>query len=549
MPDYIVVGGGSAGAVLAARLSENPATSVMLLEAGPSSNVDEVKMPAAFYTTWRTKWDWGYSSVPQTQLHGRRTSWPRMKALGGCSSMNAMIYIRAHRRDYDEWDQRYGATGWSYDDVLPYFKRSEANSRASLSPEFHSFDGPLSVEDRRSTDPLTRAWVEAAVASGMPANDDFNGAELAGAGLYQVTCRRGFRASTEAAYLKPAQHRSNLTIVTGALVTAVDVVDGRAVGVTYRHKGEVLNVRADAEVILSGGAVNTPQLLMLSGIGPADHLREHDIPVVSDLAGVGGGLQDHPVVPLVWRTEGILDLMDRFTPRNTVLALLAGRGPLSSNAAEAGAFWSSMPDSSDPDEAAPDLQAVFAPTAYYDNVARDSDARMVTSCTTVVRVHSTGTVRLASNNPTWKPLIDPAYYTDERDMRAMISGLRTQLDIAHQRPFSQYLGELFLPRELGDDPSDEALVAHIRGTTNTLYHPVGTCAMGSGPDAVVDEELRVQGVEGLRVVDASVMPRVPRGNTNAPTIMIAERAADLIRGGAASLRNDAAAGRPVEIGV
>ena len=520
MVDYIVVGGGSAGAVLAARLSEDPGTDVLLLEAGPSSHADEVRMPATFYTTWRTKWDWGYRTQPQPELGGREPDWPRMKALGGCSSMNAMIYIRAHPQDYDEWEQRYGASGWNFANVLPYFRRSERNSRRSLDPEYHGFDGPLSVEDRRWTHPLSHAWVAAAREAGLAANDDFNGARLDGAGMYQVTCRRGRRASTEAAYLRPARRRRNLDVVTGALVTSVDVEGGRAVGVTYRREGRTVTVRAEREVIVSGGAVNSPQLLMLSGIGPADHLREHGIDVVSDLPGVGEGLQDHPVVPLVWRTRGVRDLTEGMTPLNLARALLLGRGPLTTNAAEAGAFWSSI------EGQAPDLQAVFAPAAYYDNVAADSDVRMMTSCTTVVRVHSTGTLRLKSADPTWRPSIDPAYYRDPRDLRAMLSGLRTQLDIARSAALAPHVDGLFLPQGPVGRLTDEVLIEHIRATTNTLYHPVGTCAMGS----VVDAQLRVHGVEGLRVVDASVMPRVPRGNTNAPTIMVAERAADLIRG-------------------
>lgn len=520
MPAFIIVGGGSAGAVLAARLSEDPEVSVLLLEAGPSSHVDEVRMPAAFYTTWRTKWDWGYRTEEQPELGGRRTDWPRMKALGGCSSMNAMIYIRAHPDDYDEWANSYGAAGWGFADVLPYFRRAERNSRRSLDPEYHGFQGPLSVEDRRWTHPLSRAWVEAARQAGLPANDDFNGARLEGAGLYQVTCRHGRRASTEAAYLRPARRRRNLEIVTGALATSIDVENGRAVGVTYRHEGHTISRRAESEVIVCGGAVNSPQLLMLSGIGPADHLRGQGIDVVADVPGVGEGLQDHPVVPLVWRTRGMRDLVDGFSTLNLARAMVLGRGPLTTNAAEAGAFWSSIPGE------APDLQAVFAPSAYFDNVAADSDTRVMTSCTTVIRVHSTGSVRLRSGDPTWRPVIDPAYYRDERDLRAMLSGLRTQLEIAHSPALAPHLDGLFLPQGPEGRLTDEVLIEHIRATTNTLYHPVGTCAIGT----VVDADLRVQGVDGLRVVDASVMPRVPRGNTNAPTIMIAERAADLIRG-------------------
>ena len=471
--------------------------------------------------------------VHQPELGGREPDWPRMKALGGCSSMNAMIYIRGHRRDYDEWAHSYGAHGWSYDEVLPYFRRSEHNFREGLSTTYHGTGGPLAVEDRRSTNSVSRSWVAAAIASGMPDNDDFNGENLDGAGLYQVTCRRGRRSSTEEAFLNPVLHRRNLSVVTGAQVTQILVEGTRAVGVSYRKGGESHVLHADAEVIVCGGAVNSPQLLLLSGIGPADHLREVDIPVVHELQGVGSGFQDHPVVPLVWRTQGVRDFRDGLTLRNLLLAKVAGRGPLTSNAAEAGAFWSSNPGSTDPDEKAPDLQAVFAPSAYYDNVAKDSNERMATACTTVIRVHSAGTVRLKSKNPTWRPLIDPAYYADERDLRAMLHGLRTQLDVARQDAFSRHLKDLYLPHTVSGSPTDAELLAHIRDMTTTLYHPVGTCAMGNNDESVVDHELKVHGMQGLRVVDASVIPRVPRGNTNAPTIMVAERAADLIRGRAA----------------
>ncbi|MDD9350167.1 GMC family oxidoreductase N-terminal domain-containing protein, partial [Mumia sp.] len=299
--DYVVVGAGSAGAVVAARLTEDPSVTVLLLEAGPPADADEIRIPAAFSTLFKTRWDWNYTTTAQKQLHGRRAYWPRMKALGGCSSMNAMIYIRGNALDYDTWRDAYGADGWGYEDVLPYFVRAEGNTR--LSGPYHGTDGPLRVEDRVFTHELTAAWVDSAVDSGFARNDDFNGASQEGAGLYQVTCRKGRRWSVVDAYLQPAMDRPNLTVLTGALATRVVVEDGRATGVAYAVAGTEQVARAEREVVLSGGAVNSPQLLMLSGIGPATHLREHGIDVVADLPGVGANLHDPPAVPLIWTTR------------------------------------------------------------------------------------------------------------------------------------------------------------------------------------------------------------------------------------------------------
>ena len=306
--DYVVVGAGSAGAVVANRLTEDAGTSVLLLEAGPAAEADEITIPAAFANLFKTKWDWNYQTVGQKQLNSRSAYWPRMKALGGCSSMNAMIYIRGNRLDYDTWRDAYGAAGWGYDDVLPYFIKAEGNTR--LGAPYHGQDGPLHVEDRRYTHPLTEAWVESAVAAGFKPTDDFNGADQEGAGLYQVTCKKGRRWSVAKAYLEPALDRPNLTVRTGAFVERVVVDGGRAVGVAYRAGDEDTTVHADAEVILSGGAVNSPQLLMLSGIGPATHLREVGVEVVHDLAGVGQNLHDHVAAPLIFHTKDTSDLAE-----------------------------------------------------------------------------------------------------------------------------------------------------------------------------------------------------------------------------------------------
>jgi choline dehydrogenase len=526
--DYVVVGAGSAGAVVAARLTEDPGTSVLLLEAGGAADADEISIPAAFANLFKTRWDWNYQTSEQKQLDSRRAYWPRMKALGGCSSMNAMIYIRGNRADFDTWRDAYGAAGWGYDDVLPAFVASEGNTR--LGGPWHGQDGPLHVEDRRYTHPLTQAWVESAVASGFKPTDDFNGAEQEGAGLYQVTCRKGRRWSTARAYLDPAEGRPNLTIRTGALAERVVVEGGRAVGVTYQHGPTSRTTYVDAEVVLAGGAINSPQLLMLSGIGPGGHLREVGVDVVVDLPGVGQNLHDHPAVPLVFRTRDTTDLMDHNNLVQFARAKATGTGPLVSNVGEGGGFFRTRDDLP-----APDLQVHVAPTGFYDNGLHEPTTRNVTVAPTLVHVASRGSIRLRSTDPRWHPDIDPGYYDDQADLDAMTAGVRRLLETVSTGPLARYVAGPGLPSmdAWGDDPTDAQIVEHIRTHTQTLYHPVGTCAMGGDERAVVDPELRVRGVEGLRVADASVMPMVTRGNTNAPSIMIGERAADFLRGKAA----------------
>ncbi|MCW2795211.1 GMC family oxidoreductase N-terminal domain-containing protein [Nocardioides sp.] len=517
--DYVIVGAGSAGAVLAARLSEDPRTTVLLLEAGGEADADEVLIPAAFPTLFKTRWDWNYETTEQKQLNSRRAYWPRMKALGGCSSMNAMIYIRGNRADYDAWRDQYGAAGWGFDDVLPYFVKAEDNSR--FGGPLHGRGGPLHVEDRVYTHDLSHAFVDSAVSAGLKRNDDFNGAEQEGAGQYQVTCKGGRRWSTNEGYLKPARGRSNLTVSTGALASRL-VLDGeRATGVTFRQDGTEHTVTARREVLLCGGAINSPQLLMLSGIGPGNHLAEVGVETLVDLPGVGANLQDHPVVPLLWYTRGISDLGQLNNVRNFVRWKARGTGPLASNVGEAGAFFTSRDGL-----AAPDIQIHAAPSGFYDNGLHEPTSRMFTAAPTLVSVQSRGSIRLRSSDPSWHPAIDAAYLEDQTDLDALLAGARRTWEICTQGSVAAYLDR---PWQLPSNPSDEDLVEHIRTWTQTLYHPVATCAMGTGEDAVVDAQLKVRGVDGLRVVDASVMPAVPRGNTNAPTIMVAEKAADLIR--------------------
>jgi len=525
--DYVIVGAGSAGAVIAARLSEHPATSVLLLEAGGETDADEIRIPAAFPTLFKTKWDWNFNTTEQKQLHGRRTYWPRMKALGGCSSMNAMIYIRGNRADYDEWRDEYGATGWGYDDVMPYFIRAESNTRHGA--PYHGQNGPLNVEDRRYTHPLSNAWVESAVAAGFKPNDDFNGAEQEGAGLYQVTCKKGRRWSVADGYLKLAMERPNLTVRTGALATKVVIENGRATGVAYQQGRDDRTAHAGREVILSGGAINSPQLLILSGIGPATHLREIGVEVLVDLPGVGENLHDHPAAPMVWHTKNTTDLAEFNNLANFARAKATGRGPLTSNIGEAGAFFSSRDGLT-----APDMQVHFAPSGFWDNGMHEPTTRKATVGPTLVRVASRGQLRLRSTDPRWHPEIDPRYYDDPADLDAMVAGCQRLLETMATGPMQKYVDSPFMPARR--TPSESDIVEHLRTVTQTLYHPVGTCAMGDGEQSVVDPELRVRGVEGLRVADASVMPVVPRGNTNAPTIMIGEKAADLIRGRVTSER-------------
>jgi len=440
--------------------------------------------------------------------------------LGGCSSMNAMIYIRGNRADYDGWRDSHGAEGWGYDDVLPYFVRAEGNTR--FGGPLHGIDGPLHVEDRRFTHELTSAWVDSAVMWGMKRNDDFNGENQEGAGLYQVTCRKGRRWSTADAYLRPAMTRPNLTVRTNAQTTRVLLSGNRANGVSYVDVEGEHTVHADAEVVLCGGAINSPQLLMLSGIGPAEHLREHGIDVAVGLPGVGTNLHDHPAAPIIWSTKGTTDLVDAATPAGMVRWQLTKRGPLASNIGEGGGFMPTVGGLS-----APDMQFHVAPTLFYDNGLREPTVPGFTSAATLVSVASRGRLRLRSAHPLWRPEIDPEYYSDRTDLDAMMSGLRTLIEVGRSGPLARYLDAPFLPDR--HDLDDEALAEHVRNRTQTLYHPVGTCAMGNGDLSVVDPSLKVHGVEALRVVDASVMPVVPRGNTNAPTVMVAEKAADAIR--------------------
>jgi choline dehydrogenase len=526
--DYVIVGAGSAGCVLASRLTENPDVRVLVLEAGPPDTADEIHIPAAVSQLFQGPYDWNYQTVPQQRAGDRSIYWPRGRVLGGSSSINAMIYIRGSRHDYDTWRDEYGCEGWGYTDLLPYFLRSEHNSRGESA--WHGASGPLSVQDLRYKSGLTEAFVAAARNCGQPANDDFNGPQQDGVGFYQVTQQGGRRWSAADAYLHPAAARPNLTILTDALATGLEIEGGRALGVRYLRRGVEEVAWAEAEVILAGGAVNSPQLLMLSGIGPAADLREHGIPVVVDSPGVGANLSDHPIVTGMWATPRSRGLWEQAGPRNLARWQLLHSGPLTSNVAEAGGFWRS-----DPALPAPDIQWHVLPVPYQNYGLADPAIRALSVLITLVAVGSRGRIRLRTADPRHKPAIDPAYLSDMADLGPLLSAIAQVREFAAARPLSKICQSELAP---GDGLRTEAeLIDWIRSDITTIYHPAGTCAMGgdsvlaaSKLTSVVDTDLRVRGVERLRVVDASVMPAVPRGNTNAPVIAIAERAADLISG-------------------
>jgi choline dehydrogenase len=532
--DYVIVGGGSAGCVLAARLSEDPDVRVLLLEAGPPDVNENIHVPLGYLKLAATEVDWDYHSAPEHECAGRRIPLPRGRVLGGSSSINAMVYIRGNRRDYDDW----GVPGWAWADMLPYFIKAEDNERGP-SP-LHGVGGPLPVGEQRSENVITPAFVEAGVQAGLPRNEDFNGEQQDGVGMYQLTQRGGMRASAAVAYLHPAMGRENLTVMPYMRVERVLIESGRAVGVVASQLGSEQELRAEREVILCGGAYNSPQLLMLSGIGPAEHLLMREIEPLLDRAGVGENLSDHPATQLVWSTPEEQSLLLALEPAALEQFEASQTGPFASNLAESGGFARVGADAP-----APDVQFHVAALQIVDEGMRDPEAHGVWVSPCLLTPASRGTVRLASKDPSAKPIIHNAFYTEGDDMERMLAGLRLALEISEQPAMRPYCAQAF-NTPAGDN--DDALRAHVARTTFAIYHPVGTCRMGEDEEAIVDPQLRVNGVEGLRVVDASVMPVVPRGNTNAPTIALAERAADLIRHGralAASASAPAAAAEPV----
>ncbi|HEX3910741.1 MAG TPA: GMC family oxidoreductase N-terminal domain-containing protein [Solirubrobacteraceae bacterium] len=519
MYDYVIVGAGSAGCVLANRLSEDPDVQVLLLEAGPPDVNENIHVPLGYLQLGGTEVDWDYHSAPEHECGGRRITLPRGRVLGGSSSVNAMVYIRGNRRDYDDWD----VNGWRAADLMPYFIKAEDNERGAS--EWHGAGGPLPVSEERSHNKISHAFVDAGEQAGLPRNEDFNGDEQDGVGLYQVTQRGGMRASAAVAYLHPAAERPNLTVMPYMLVHRILFEGSRAVGVEAGQLGQLRELRAEREVILCGGAYNSPQLLMLSGVGPAEHLAMREIEVLLDQPAVGENLSDHPAAQLVWTTPEPESLLLALEPAALAEYEATQTGPFASNLAEAGGFARVGEDAP-----APDIQFHVAPVHIVEEGMRDPEAHGVWASPCLLTEQSRGTVRLASKDPTAKPIVHNAFYTAGDDMQRMVAGLRLLLDICGRPAMKPYAATPFNTPE-GD--SDEALRAHVARTTFAIYHPVGTCRMGEDAGAVVDAELRVNGLEGLRVIDASVMPVVPRGNTNAPTIAIAERAADLIRHGRA----------------
>jgi len=516
--DYVIVGAGSAGCVLANRLTEDPSVSVLLIEAGGPDTNDLIHIPAAFAALFRTEQDWDHSTVWEPNMNNRRVYLPRGKMLGGSSSINAMVYIRGNRRDYDEWATE-GCDGWSYADVLPYFKRAEDNERGADS--FHGAGGPLRVSEGRARNEMSSAFIEAAQAHGIAATVDFNGLEQDGVGWYQVTQRDGKRGSTAVSYLHPVSERPNLTIETHVQVVKISCADGRAAGVVGVRLGEQLEFRAEREVLLCGGAYNSPHLLQLSGIGRAEELEALQIEQVAQSPGVGMNLSDHPNGGVIYRSPREVSLFGALNDEN-LGAWMAGEGPLTSNVAEAGGFIRTRAGME-----APDIQFHFVPAIFQGEGLIPAQEHGLTIGACVLKPKSRGYVLVGSPDPTAKPLICHNYLEHQDDVDSMIAGIRAAMELMATAPLADYAGEgLLVPAS----DSDEDILAHVRATGQTLYHPVGTCKMGRDDDelAVVDSECRVRGVEGLRVVDASVMPSVPRGNTNAPVIALAERAADLI---------------------
>ena len=531
--DYIIIGGGSAGCVMASRLSENPNISVCLLEFGGDGKDLAVRVPAGVIVMMRDKLvkinNWAFNTVPQVHLNNRNGYQPRGQCLGGSSAINAMVYTRGSAKDYNRWADA-GCEGWGYDDMLPYFKKSENNIHGG--DEYHGGSGPLHVSELLSPRPISKAFVDACVANGLDANNDFNGTKQDGAGLYQVTHfhgeKQGQRCSAAASYIHPFEDRANLTIITGARVSRIITENKKATGVAYLKHGEEYTLNASSEVLLCAGAFGSPHILMLSGIGPKEHLQQHGIEVIHDSPNVGENLQDHLDVVFDYRVNTTDVIGIGFGTVGLMMSGLTkwrkdGTGILSTNYAEGGAFFSATEKTP---KDWPDTQLHFVISRVI-NHGRDIKwgyGVSVHSC--YLRPESRGTVKLASNDVSDAPLIDPNYLSHEKDVEYMMAGALRTREIMAESPMATFITEDFAAPYLEKD----GLLGYIRNKSDTIYHPVGTCRMGADELSVVDTDLKVRGIENLRVIDASIMPTLISANTNAPTIAIAEKIADQMKG-------------------
>ncbi len=524
--DYIIVGGGSAGCVMAARLTEDPAARVLLLEAGGKDRHPLIHMPVGFAKMTGGPHTWGFKTAPQKHANNREIPYAQARVIGGGSSINAEVFTRGHPSDYDRWAKEEGAEGWTFKDIQQYYLRSEGNT--ILSGDWHGTDGPLGVSNLNPTN-VTSAFVQSCQELGMPYNPDFNGKTQDGAGVYQTTTKNGRRCSAAVGYLRPALRRGNLTVETGCLVKRITFQGTRATGVEYFNGSERNTVTADSEVLVTSGAIGTPKIMMLSGIGPADHLREHGVDMVHELPGVGENLNDHFGVDIVAELKGH-DSLDKYNkPHWAAWAglqyVLFRSGPVASNVVEGGAFW--YADDTAP---SPDLQFHFLAGAGAEEgvpgVSAGSSGITLNSYT--LRPRSRGTVRLRSSDPSDLPVVDPNFLADPYDLKTSAEGVRISKEIFSQPSLQKYIRRIVLPGDDVKTPEDYQNYARQYGRTS--YHPTCTCKMGKDEMSVVDPQLRVHGLDGIRICDSSVMPSLIGSNTNAPTIMIAEKASDMVRG-------------------